>query len=211
MKILSHRGYWKTVEQKNSPLAFEQSFGLGFGTETDLRDLGGRLVVSHDPPVQGALAAEMMLEIHQRHDPQLPLALNIKADGLQRLLVDLVERFALKDAFVFDMSVPDTIQWMKSGLPVFTRHSDVEETPALYKEASGIWLDGFYSDWWDATHIRQHLDAGKRVCIVSPELHRREHRRTWDLLAAADVVTSDQVMICTDFPQEALEVLGHAN
>ena len=39
MMILSHRGYWK---EKNLPIAFERSFSLGFGTETDYK---GELVI----------------------------------------------------------------------------------------------------------------------------------------------------------------------
>lgn len=35
MIILSHRGYWKETHEKNLPIAFERSFSLGFGTETD--------------------------------------------------------------------------------------------------------------------------------------------------------------------------------
>ena len=54
-----------------------------------------------------------------------------------------------------------------------------------------------------------HVDAGKRCCVVSPELHGREHRAVWDLLRASDVVESDLVMICTDLPEDAREVFGH--
>ena len=50
MEILSHRGYWKTVTEKNTIIAFKRSFNLGFGTETDIRDLNGNLVISHDMP-----------------------------------------------------------------------------------------------------------------------------------------------------------------
>lgn len=211
MKILSHRGYWNTEREKNSTEAFERSFGMGFGTETDLRDLGGKLVVSHDPPTQDAIQASEMLEIYRRHDSSLPLALNIKADGLQRLVADLVEQFNLRQAFVFDMSIPDSIQWLKTSVPVFTRHSDVEGAPALYREASGVWLDAFYSDWWGMEQISRHLDAGKRVCIVSPELHRREYRRAWELLARSELSASGDVMLCTDYPEEAREVFAHGH
>ncbi len=38
MIILSHRGYWKEVSEKNKPIAFERSFSLGLGTETYIRD-----------------------------------------------------------------------------------------------------------------------------------------------------------------------------
>ena len=48
MIILSHRGYWKLESEKNKPIAFDRSFSLGFGTETDIRDYRGKLVISHD-------------------------------------------------------------------------------------------------------------------------------------------------------------------
>ncbi len=208
MKILSHRGHWLTRGERNAPVAFSRSFEGGFGTELDLRDMAGRLVVAHDPPLPGALPAEDLFALHRDAGPSLPLALNIKADGLQTSLGELLERFGVRDAFVFDMSVPDTIQWLATGTPVFVRHSDVEDPPVLLDRAAGIWLDGFRSDWWDADVIRRHLDAGRRVCAVSPELHGREHRRVWDLLAAAgdDMET---VMLCTDHPLEAGKLLRH--
>ncbi|MFG6652729.1 hypothetical protein ACGYN7_08905 [Campylobacter jejuni] len=41
MKILSHRGYWKNKQEKNSIAAFDRSFLNSYGLETDLRDVGG--------------------------------------------------------------------------------------------------------------------------------------------------------------------------
>lgn len=41
MQILSHRGYWKNIEEKNSLRSFERSFMNLYGLETDLRDRGG--------------------------------------------------------------------------------------------------------------------------------------------------------------------------
>lgn len=211
MIILSHRGYWKTPGEKNSADAFHRSFSLGFGTETDLRDAAGGLVVSHDPPGSEAMSAGEMLGIHRRYDSALPLALNIKADGLQRLVKEALAEHCPADAFVFDMSVPDTIQWVKAGIPVFTRHSDVEPEPVLYQQSAGVWLDGFHSDWWGAETVQRHLDRGKRVCIVSPELHGRDHRPVWDQLLMQSVSRSHAVMLCTDFPEKAREIFGHEN
>lgn len=48
MIILSHRGYWLKESEKNSIAAFKRSFSMGFGTETDVRDRDGQLVISHD-------------------------------------------------------------------------------------------------------------------------------------------------------------------
>lgn len=209
MQILSHRGYWKKTGEKNMPVAFMRSFELGFGTETDLRDLAGELVVAHDPPKASAFRAEQMLALHAKADPTLTLALNIKADGLQDMVRDMLERFEISDAFVFDMAVPDTVHWLNTGVPVFSRQSDVEHDPLFYEDAAGIWLDGFRSDWWDRDVIAKHLDAGKRVCIVSPDLHRRAHEPVWERLAGWDVSCHKDILICTDFPETAKEFFCH--
>ena len=211
MKVLSHCGYWKSLSEKNRAAAFTRSFEKGFGVELDLRDLNRILVVSHDPPGGEVLLADELFEIHRRLNPNLTLALNIKSDGLQCLLLNLINQFDVQDCFVFDMSVPDSIHWIRAEVPFFTRHSDVEEHPALYSQASGVWLDAFHSDWWDADVVSRHVRAGKRVCIVSPELHGREHRRVWDFLAKSSASKSEQVMLCTDHPEEAAEVFRHGH
>lgn len=211
MHVLSHRGFWTTKAERNQSEAFRRSFVEGFGTELDLRDLAGQLVVSHDPPEAEALPAEEMFALHAQHGPGLTLALNIKADGLQALLRPLLDRFAVTHAFVFDMSIPDTLHWIRAGVPVFTRHSDVEEAPVLYHEATGVWLDGFHGEWWSVDTVLRHLDAGKRVCIVSPDLHGRNHRAAWEALAAQDWPGDGRVMICTDHPAEARELFNSAH
>lgn len=208
MIILSHRGYWKTPAEKNTTAAFARSFHLGFGTETDLRDLGGDLVVAHDPPAPGTLPAATLFGVYQGIGGSLPLALNIKADGLQKLLPPLLAAYQVSHWFVFDMSVPDALGWLRVGAPTFTRHSDVEPHPPYYPQAAGVWLDGFQADWWDAAVVRRHLDAGKQVCVVSPELHGRDPRPAWDRLAAAGLGADPRAMLCTDRPEDAREVLG---
>ncbi len=57
MQVISHRGYWKSAAEKNTTTAFARSFALGYGTETDVRDLNGELVISHDMPTQPAMTA----------------------------------------------------------------------------------------------------------------------------------------------------------
>ena len=208
MQILSHRGYWKTADEKSSPVAFEHSFRLGFGTETDLRDLGGRLVVSHDPPRDGALEADAFLEIYRAAEREVPLALNVKADGLQKLLPPLLAKHGVTNVFMFDMAVPDALGWLRAGLPTFTRRSEIEPVPAFYDQASGVWLDGFYGDWWTPELIATDLTAGEQGCGVSPELHGRDPGAAWDRLAAATFRDDPHLMLCTDRPEEAKELLG---
>ncbi len=208
MITISHRGYWKTAEERNTAIAFDRSFALGYGTETDLRDLGGELVVSHDPPSAGAMSADDMFAQVTAHDPGLPMALNIKADGLQAMVSAAVTRHGLTNCFVFDMAVPDAMQWLKADIAVFTRHSDVEKVPAFYDQASGVWLDAFQSDWWDMSVVTTHLEAGKRVAVVSPELHGRSHTSLWKMMRDSSACRCNDVILCTDIPETAKEYFG---
>ncbi len=207
MKILSHRGCWKTSDERNTMEAFARSFDLGFGTETDVRDWNGRLVISHDPPTGSPLPLETFLEIYRQRGPGLPLALNIKADGLPNLLGDALAAFDVTNYFVFDMSVPDTLGYLQQGLPVFTRQSEYEPNPPLYAEARGVWMDCFRGDWIHETDVARHLDAGKQVCLVSPDLHKRPHQDFWNALAGWNLkaAAGDALALCTDFPEAARE------
>ena len=90
MIILSHRGYWKTAEEKNTLKAFERSFSMGFGTETDIRDYECELVISHDIADEKSIKLEDFFRIYDDFNKSLPLALNIKADGLQLKLKSLL-------------------------------------------------------------------------------------------------------------------------
>ncbi len=208
MLILSHRGYWQSPEERNSPAAFERSFAAGFGLETDVRDQGGRLIVSHDPPAGENLALSEFLRIHRKSAPELWLALNIKSDGLQPMLKRELESARVANYFVFDMSVPDALSYCRAGMPTFTRQSEYEVEPAYYDQASGVWLDSFIGDWLTKDVISRHLDARKRVCIVSPELHRRAHLPFWEKLKGMSVAKDDAIMLCTDFPAAAREFFG---
>lgn len=204
MKILSHRGYWLDPTEKNCAAAFTRSFRLGFGTELDFRDCGaGKLVIAHDPASESDLPAEDFFRLFSSIDPTLTLALNIKADGLQQMLSDQLRRYGVADAFVFDMSVPDQIAWARTGIPIFARQSEVEQVPALYERAAGVWLDSFGDEWWGDDVINAHLAQGKRVVIVSSELHKRDPARLWARLSRAAFRANPNVMLCTDRPTEA--------
>ena len=132
--ILSHRGYWLNEEEKNSIVSFERSFSLGYGTETDVRDFQGELVISHDIPTEKNITLDKFFQIYKSFDATLPLALNIKADGLQDKIKTLLSKYKIENYFVFDMSVPDTLGYHRKDINFYTRHSEYEVVPALYDE-----------------------------------------------------------------------------
>lgn len=203
MLILSHRGYWQNEEEKNREISFERSFSLGFGTETDIRDYKGKLVISHDMADENSVTADRFFQLYSSCKKDLPLALNIKADGLQKPLLELLQKYSVENYFLFDMSIPDALVSVKKGLNIFTRQSEYEKDPALYEDAAGVWLDGFHGEWHSDELSINHIKQGKQVCVVSPDLHKREHRTVWEKYRTWKSASSEAFMLCTDHPEEA--------
>ncbi len=204
MIILSHRGYWNESRPKNSLEAFEHSFKMDFGTETDFRDKDCQLVISHDPPAADALTADDFFRLLTARNASLPIAVNIKADGLQLMLKHALSKYGIENYFLFDMSIPDALASIRAGLRVFTRQSDVEPVPNFYTMAAGVWMDAFSDDEWITPEaIEFHLNSGKEVCLVSPELHGRPHIPFWNRLRSSPIANHPSLMLCSDIPEEA--------
>jgi hypothetical protein len=203
MKIVAHRGEWTEAPDKNSVGAFERALRGGFGIETDLRDAGGAVVISHDMPRGDEMTLDAFLALCARHPAGRPLALNIKADGLQAKVAAALAAHRIEDAFVFDMAVPDALGYLAQGTPAYTRISEYETVPSFLDQAAGIWLDAFHGEWYTPELVAGWLARGKQVCIVSPELHKRPHLALWQRLRAAGLQRHPGLSLCTDFPSAA--------
>ena len=205
MKILAHRGYWKTEDDKNSIIALTRAFERGWGIETDIRDYMGKLVISHNPADENSPILEELLEIYNTLPIKPLLALNVKADGLYLLLPEIMNRFGMKPEhyFLFDMSLPEQYTYIDRGYRVFTRSSEFEPQPAFIEQSDGFWLDQFIECDHIIGEIDNLLDTGKEICIVSPELHGRSNAELWDYLVKKKELSS--IYLCTDKPDEAEE------
>jgi glycerophosphoryl diester phosphodiesterase len=199
MKIIAHRGLWLEKEDQNTLVAYKRAFDLGFGVEIDVRDSFGQIVVSHDPTeTSGLLQLNEVLELFSTYDSTM--AINIKSDGLIPAIQTALASINDARYFLFDMSIPETISYLKSGLRTFTRLSEYEEITTLHEESSGIWLDAFNNDWW--TSRSEVFQNFKTVCVVSPELHGRKEEVGWSFLRGIDWV--EDLSLCTDYPEKAL-------
>ncbi|MDR2338148.1 MAG: phosphodiesterase [Deltaproteobacteria bacterium] len=209
MLILAHRGYWKEVLEKNQRSAFERAFKGGFGSETDLRDNAGKIVIAHDMPKGNELSFEEVLQIMDGRN--LPLALNIKADGQGEAIQELLEKYQHTNYFTFDMSIADLVCQIQRGLQVFTGLSDILPKPVMLESCAGVWLDSFYTDWFDADTIDNLLACGKKICIVSAELHQRARTKQWEIINKCQKLASQNLMLCTDVPEEAMRYFSDKN
>ncbi len=208
LRIIAHRGVWEHASEQNSLDAFQRALSSGFGIETDLWWRDGEVLVSHDPPRGPGLALADLVHLYREMGSEAPLAFNAKSDALYSMDRCTLAPLEGTKYFFFDMSVPDMLGYRRAALPFYSRQSELERDPALYQEAQGVWLDQFFEDWVDGAILAQHADAGKAVCIVSPDLHGRHYESAWAryrhaLESSAQRTTS--VMLCTDHPLRAQE------
>jgi hypothetical protein len=201
MKIIAHRGSWKTSAEKNSIVALGRSFKSGFGVETDIRDYKGDLVISHDIPDQVTLSFAEFLKLYTSEGKPGYLALNIKSDGLNDLIAGMLEEYDIQNYFCFDMSIPDTLGYLAKGLNTYLRISEYESVGLLGERSQGIWLDSFAESWYKRSDVESLLLTFENVCIVSPELHGLEHKKLWEMIRGI----KGNIILCTDFPDEAEE------
>ena len=80
-------------------------------------------------PQGNEITFEELLQIMDGRN--LPLALNIKADGMANEILRLLKQYNHTNYFTFDMSIPDMVVQLKTELTVFTGLSDIL-SPAVY-------------------------------------------------------------------------------
>ena len=237
IEIIEHRGGWckgikKYDEQKlqNSYKAFCNSFERKNGIETDIRDMEGDIVISHDIPSGKEVRLEKILSLLvENYNSLETLALNIKSDGIQKKLKETLEKYDIDRYFVFDILIPEVFMFKKYGLNYYLRHSEYEPSPKkrgclLYKHAKGVWLDQLIEpkggteqiSWISRDVIQSHLNEGKKVAIASPELHLwgrmhpyklykliwNHYKEVFKNLRSCGYKLNN-IAICTDLPKEA--------
>ena len=204
LEVIAHRGLWSSKYPKNSTSALFSALDGGFGVETDVRDLNGRLVISHDMPTSGCIDLAKFLSYYHANNFDSMLALNIKSDGLCNEVLKHVQNFNLKNYFVFDMSIPDTFSYYNMNIQAYIRESEFENYPLLLNQSSGIWLDQMIENAYDQGWLNEKINLGNNLCFVSPELHKRDHLSFWNTLRLANINnTQNKLMICTDYPEQA--------
>lgn len=205
--IFAHRGCWSQNEEKNSFNAIKTALKSGFGIEIDFRDMDGEIVVSHDLPHSGMLEAKVIFDLYTQLGSTSRMALNIKADGLQKLLIQLLAETGVPAGsyYAFDMSVPDALGYIKRDFPIYTRVSEYEDVPCFLDDASGVWIDNFSGSFDQVAAAKRILADDKRACIVSAELHQRDPNVLWADIAAAGLHENALFELCTDFPEAAYQ------
>lgn len=164
MKLIAHR--------KNT-LAELRASPAEYGVEVDIRSYAGDLVIHHDPFVKGE-SFEAWLEEY-RHGT---LILNVKEEGLEARLIELMKRYGLDDYFFLDQSFPFLVKWARLGehrcAVRVSEYESVETAMSLAGKVDWVWLDCFTRFPLQKEDAARLQAAGFKLCLVSPELQGRD-------------------------------------
>ncbi len=153
------------------------------GVEIDLRSANGRLLLAHDPFVDGE-DFETWLEAY-RHGT---LILNVKEEGLEERVLDTLARRGVDDFFFLDQSFPFLVRWARRGerrcAVRVSEFESIDTALTLGGLVDWVWVDCFTRFPLEAADARRLAESGLRLCLVSPELQGRDAESEIPRLAA---------------------------
>lgn len=173
MKLIAHR---------RNTIADLEATDARYGIEVDIRSQGNDLVIHHDPFVAGE-SFDAWIERYAHGT----LILNVKEEGLEARLIELMDRHGVSDWFFLDQSFPFLVRW--SGLGEtrcavrVSEFEPVELALSLAGRVRWVWVDCFTRFPLTQEDAERLVDAGFQLCIVSPELQGRDAETEIPLLA----------------------------
>jgi hypothetical protein len=189
----------KILHRINSPELLRQT-APEFGVEMDLHAFGDRLVVHHDA-FTDALDFETWLDAY-RH---AFVILNVKEEGIEGRVRDMVLERGIEDFFMLDLSFPALMKMVglsESRLAI--RVSEYEAAAGaltLAGKADWIWLDVFHGFPIPTPEHDALRAAGFKTCLVSPELHGRSSSEIVDMRNYMDKENIEIDAVCTKLPE----------
>ncbi|MBW2968069.1 hypothetical protein KY362_06300 [Candidatus Woesearchaeota archaeon] len=143
------------------------------GVEIDIMPYGNRLVLNHEPFEDGEDLDRFLAE----YDHRL-LILNVKSEGIEDRVLELVRLHGIKDYFFLDITFPFMVKYMKKGwTEMAARFSELETVHTalnLKGKVDWVFVDNFTRLPVEDGAFEKLKDAGFKICIVSPELFKRD-------------------------------------
>lgn len=170
-----------------------------YGIEVDIREKNGSLICCHDPFQNGELFKDFITHFEHKF-----LIANIKEEGIEKKVINLLHDCKISNYFLLDVSFPFLYKLSNERTSkIALRVSDLETLNLRTLKILGIewiWLDAFKKfPSGELEKIKSLSDAEQiKVCLVSPELHMNRSNlksdKIRDQIIAADYIYD---AICT--------------
>lgn len=174
MQLISHR---------RNTLSELLATPISYGVEVDIRSYGDKLVIHHDPLIEGE-SFDAWIAVYQHGT----LILNVKEEGLETRLIALMQSKGIEDYFFLDQSFPFLVKWSKAGehrcAVRVSEFESIETALTLAGKVDWVWVDCFTR--FPLTHedAMRLKNTGFKLCLVSPELQGRDAEKGISELAS---------------------------
>tara|TARA_B100000963_G_scaffold361806_1_gene399807 strand:+ start:11729 stop:12328 length:600 start_codon:yes stop_codon:yes gene_type:complete len=191
MILISHRR--NSIEElKNTPNEY--------GIEIDIRTKGKDLIINHEPYESGELLNEWI----EFYDHSM-LILNVKEDGLEDRLLEVLKKKNIKNYFFLDQAMPSLVKYSLSGESKcavrISEYESIETALNFAGKLDWVWMDCFTKfiitqDIADKLHEMKFM-----ICLVSPELQGRNPEKEIPLTVSYLKQNNIEIdAVCTKMP-----------
>lgn len=192
MKLIAHR--------RNTRLELE-STPTQYGIEVDIRSQGEKLIIHHDAFVGGEEFVQWL--DGYRHGT---LILNVKEEGLEDRLLDLMRARGISDFFFLDQSFPFLVRSANKGekrcAVRVSEYESIQTALTLSGRVNWIWVDCFSRFPLQSSDALLLQEAGFKLCLVSPELQgRNPDKEIPKLIRLLDEKGIAAAAVCTKRPE----------
>ena len=145
------------------------------GIEIDLRDKGDKIILSHDPFLDGEDFEDFIKYYNHSY-----IILNIKSERIEYRVLDIIKKYEIKDYFFLDCSFPMMYKLYSEGEKnIAVRYSEFESIYTVTRVSNmfkWVWVDCFTKLPLN-NYIFQLMKINNfKVCIVSPELQGQSEK-----------------------------------
>lgn len=174
------------------------------GVEADLRGSGKRLILAHDASSDGEDLAGYLEHFRHRF-----LIANLKCEGIEQKVLEMLGEKKINDFFMLDLSFPAMVKLFGAGEKRIamrvSEYEPVEAALALKDKVDWVWADCFHDfplDLENYKRLKEHF----KLCLVSPELQGHSPQRIGEFAAKIKQMPFDAV--CTKHCQLWRQKLG---
>ena len=171
-----------------------------FGFEIDLRSNGNEIYLQHDPFKKGEPFAKWIKSYNHKL-----IVLNVKEEGLEEPLIELMYQNNIDDYFFLDQSFPflrkTALMGEKRCAVRVSEYENIETALSLSGLVDWIWVDCFNHFPLNNEDANRLINAGFKLCIVSPELQgRSDHKHIKEFRSKIELLGINGNAVCTKYP-----------
>tara|TARA_Y100000591_G_C21726787_1_gene641794 strand:+ start:382 stop:981 length:600 start_codon:yes stop_codon:yes gene_type:complete len=158
------------IQHRANSLEKLKNLDKNFGVEIDIRTVNNKLILNHEPIKKSVLLSSYLKKFNHKF-----LILNVKEEGIENLIFNLLKKYKIKNYFFLDVTIPKIFQFLKSKKKInlclrISKFEKLDNLNFFQEKINWAWIDTFDNEI--PLSIKELIYYSKRfrLCLVSPEL-----------------------------------------